>query len=232
MFLPERKHYEDILPNSHYLTIKYSFESSLGATENYRYKQTIIGKIMLQDETGQDLEEIGRIYADKLLLSTGMNNGWAPYTVFDTEQYLMDLGSVIWDFEEQDFVKPLLKFFEHGLIEPDVLYLHTIEILPAYRGMQIGEHAMKDADNNFEHGCGLIVTGCLPLQHTGWGAIDKEWQKKMRYHLFENGKRKAKERVIDYLKRTGFYYLPKVSKQHMFLCPMRRNPNFDYIELE
>lgn len=187
---------------------------------------------MLQDGAGKDGEEIGRLFADKLLLSTGMSHGWTPYTVFDTHQYLMDLGSVGWDFEAEDFYPVLLKFFAYDLIATDILYIHTIEILPEYRGMQIGEHAMKDAANNFEAGCSLIITACLPLQHTSWGRKDKEWRKKMRYDLFEKGKRKARVRLIQYLKRTGFYYLPKVSKQPMFLCPMRRNPNFDYIELE
>lgn len=76
----------------------------------------------------------------------------------------MDLGVVIWDFETNDFAEPLLKFFEHNLMEMNILYIHTIEILPEYRGMQIGEHTMKDAANNFEQGCSLIITDCLPLQ--------------------------------------------------------------------
>lgn len=232
MLLPERTHYEDALPHDRYLAIKYSLEFSLGGAENYRYKQSILGRIMLQDAEGNDLEEIGRLYIDKLLFGAGMNDGWDHYSIFDTEQYLMDLGTTIWDFEADDFKPALANFFEQDLIESDLLYLYTIEILPAYRGMQIGEHAMKDAANNFKQGCSLIVTDCLPLHHTGWGRKDKEWRKKMRYDLFEKGKRKAKQRVIQYLKCTGFYYLPKVSKQHMFMCPMRRNPNFDYIELE
>lgn len=232
MILSERKHYHGALDEDRYLMIKYVIESSLGVIENYRYRQKILGKIMLQDEQGKDLEEIGRLYADKLLFDIGVDEGWDHFSIFDTEQYLMDLGSVVWDFERNDFSLPLLKFFHHDLIDMDILYIHTIEILPGYRGMQIGEHAMKDAANNFEQGCSLVVTDCLPLQHTNWGKKDKEWRKKMRYDLLEKGKRKAKQQVIQYLKRTGFYYLPKVSKQYMFLCPARRNPNFDYIELE
>lgn len=232
MILPERKHYHDTLPEDKYLMIKYSIESSLFSRENYRYRQAIDGVIMLQDKHGEDLEEIGRRYADKLLFSVGMDEGWDHFSIFDTEQHLLELGEVIWDFEAGDFVEPLLNFFDHDLYEGDILYIHTIEILPEYRGMQIGEHAMKDTANNFEQGCSLIVTDCIPLQHTAWGKKDKEWREKMQYKLLEKGKRKAKQQVIQYLKRTGFYYLPKVSKQYMFLCPMRQNPNFDYIELE
>lgn len=187
---------------------------------------------MLQDEQGNDLEEIGRIYLDKLLFGAGMNNGWRQFEIFDTEQYILDMGECIWDFKKDRFNETLNKIFEYDLCETDVLYMHTVEVLPAYRGMQIGEHAMKDAANNFEQGCALIVTDCRPIQHVFWGKNDPEWHKKMKYKEFEKSKRKAKQKVIDYLKRTGFYYLPKVSKDHMFLCPARRNPNFDYIELE
>lgn len=158
--LPEGKHYGDILPGDHYLTIKYSFESSLGATENCRYKQSVLGRIPLQDEADNDLEEIGRFYLAPLLFGLGMNQGRDHFSNFDTEEYLMELGRAVWDFKADGFKKPLLEFFEHDLIESDVLFTHTVEILPAYRGMQIGEHAMKDAANNFEHGCSLIVTDC------------------------------------------------------------------------
>lgn len=144
----------------------------------------------------------------------------------------MDLSNVIWDYDANDFNMALNKFFEYDLIDSDVLFMHTLEILPDYRGMHIGMHVITDAANNFQTGCSLIVTDCLPLQHTNWIVKDKEWRKRMGYDLFGKGKRQAKQRVIQYLKRTGFYYLPKLSKDYMFLCPARRNPNFDYIELE
>lgn len=232
MIIPERKHYDDVLSLESGLSVKYTIHSSLCANENYRYRQVITAEIMLLDEQGDDVEVVGRIHADKLLFSEGMNNGWDHFSIFDTEQYLMDLGSVIWDFEAVEFSNHLNKAFEYDLVEMDVLYMHTIEVLPAFRGMQVGEHAMKDMANNFAQGCALIITDCFPIQHTSWMAGDKEWRKKMQYHLFEKGKRKAKQRLIQYLKRTGFYYLLKVSKDHMFLCPARRNPNFDYIELD
>lgn len=232
MLLPQRKHYHEVLGLEQGLAVTYSFESSLGSMENYRYKQSLLGRIMLQDEEGNDLEEVGRLHIDKLLFGQGMNNGWGRFEIFDTEQYLMDLGCLIWDFEASDFVEPLLQFFEYDLNETDVLYIHTFEVLPEHRGMQIGEHALRDAVNNLAQGCSLVVLDCAPIQYTNWGKVDKDWHKKMKYGFFEKGKRKAKERLVQYLKRTGFYYLPKVSKSHMFLCPDWRNPNFDYIELD
>jgi ribosomal protein S18 acetylase RimI-like enzyme len=219
------------LPDDRLLTIKYNFESLLYEAENYRYKQSTLGRIMLQDEQGNDLEEIGRLYIDKLLFGEGSNNDWGMFEIFDTEQYLMDLGCLIWDLEVNDYVEPLNKFFEYDIHQIDMLYVHTFEVLPAYRGMQIGEHALKDAYNNLSQGCGLMVVDCVPIQHTTWGAKDEEWHKKMRYELFEPDKEKAKDRLVQYLKRTGFYYLPEVSKDHMFLSTARRNNNFDYIEL-
>lgn len=83
-----------------------------------------------------------------------------------------------------------------------------------------------------EGGCSLIVTGYLSMQDTGWKTIDKAWRRKMKYGLFEKNKDKTKEKVVNYLKRTGFYYISEVSEDHMFLCPAVRNPNFDYIELD
>ncbi|HEX8314125.1 MAG TPA: hypothetical protein VF609_03995 [Flavisolibacter sp.] len=125
----DRLHYDDVLGLEKGLTIKYSFESSLGPTENYRYKQSIVGRIMLQNEQGKDLQEVGRLYLDRLLFSTGVNSGWDHFSIFDTEQYLLELGECIWNFEKQDYVEPLNKFFGDDLMEWDILYLHSLEVL-------------------------------------------------------------------------------------------------------
>ncbi|RYF85203.1 MAG: hypothetical protein EON98_07210 [Chitinophagaceae bacterium] len=232
MIEQNKPHFHDVLGMERNLTINYSFHSHLGPMDNYRYKQSVIGSIMLQDEKGNDLEEIGRVYLDKLLLGVAMNEGYDLFDVFDTEQYILEMGECVWDFEKNHFNRNLNRFFEGDMHESDILFIHTVEVLPAYRGMRIGETAMKDAANNFESGCGLIVVHCEPPQHLHWGHYDKEWHQKMRYELFEKDEKKAREKLIDYLKRVGFYYLPGVSEDHLFHCPARLNPNFDYIELD
>lgn len=104
MLLPEKKHYDTALTLEQILVVRYGLESSLGPVDNYRYKQSIIGSIVLLDDTDKSETEIGRIYIDRLLFAAGANGGWNQFEIFDTEQYLMDLGCLIWDFETDDFV--------------------------------------------------------------------------------------------------------------------------------
>lgn len=227
-----KPHFHDVLGIEKTITIDYSFSSPLGPIDNYRYKQSVLGSILLYDGATKTQEEIGRIYLDKLLLGLAMNNGYDFFDVFDTEQYILNMGECVWDFTNNEYNRGLNEFFEGDLHEKNILFIHTVEVLPNYRGMRIGEHAIKDAANNFESGCGLIVTHCEPPQHLTWGNWDEEWHKKMQYDQFEKNEKKAKKKLTSYLKQTGFYYVPGISDDHLFHCPARLNPNFDYIELE
>ena len=54
----------------------------------------------------------------------------------------------------------------------------------------------------------------------------------MKYRLMERNKKRQKQKLIGYLKRTGLFYFPKVSDNNMFLSPHHTIVHFDYIELE
>lgn len=226
--------YLDDLPFEEQISVSYSFTSQLGPIENNRWVQRITGEIRVEDETGKEVKIIGHIYAYKLLLVLARQNGWDEFSIFDTDYELMRIGELIYDFDKRDFKRSLHQYFKGEILEDDLLYIDTIEILPQYLGYQIGEHAIKDMTNNFEAGCSIIAVDCIPLQNTNWinQEDSKAFNAQMKYELFESDEVKAKQRLIQYLKRVGFYYIPEISEDHMFLNTHLRNPNFDYIELE
>ena len=86
-------------------SIYYSIVSALGVIENNRYRQRIIGEIWAENNEGEKVRQIGLIQADKMLIISGYQNEWPAFYVYDTKQYLIELGETIYNFEEQDFVK-------------------------------------------------------------------------------------------------------------------------------
>jgi hypothetical protein len=162
-----------------------------------------------------------------------MANGWSAFDIFDTEQYLIELGETIWDFDEQDFVEYLNEHYTWDIMERNILFITSIEIIAEYRELKIGEHVIKDFANNFLDGCGLLVVNTTPSQSRQdfEDRTNKEWTEQMRFDLFEKDEEAAKYKLIAYLKRVGFDYLPDFTEDYMFLNPCHQNVNFDYIEL-
>lgn len=127
---------------------EYKIGSSLGARENARYFQEIEGEVFLDDFTGTNKKLIGRLSGVKLLLGEGLNDGWDAYSIFDNQQQTLDLGTAIYDFEKQDWNEQLNDKYNYDLIEPNVLFIASIEILPEFQGHKIGTRFIKGVLNS------------------------------------------------------------------------------------
>ena len=71
----------------------------------------------------------------------------------------------------------------------DLLIVYGLEILPQYRGSEIGKYAIGDLYNIFTCGCGLMTTIIYPSQLktrvTCIGENDYEWYNYMEYKTME-----------------------------------------------
>jgi len=222
------KRFEDQEMN---LEIQYSFRSSLGSVENYRYCQEITGKILDTDEAGEPIAEVGSIHAYKLLIGLARNEGWEPEAVFDTENQLEKLGKKIYDFAKDDWHQAINDHFSDDAFESDVFFITQIEILPRYRGLDIGAHAIKDICNNFSESCSFVVLDCFPPQFLE-GRIEDESFEKMEYYKFTNDKETAYYKLLAYFQKIGFELIPGLSPTLMFLSTLHQNEKFDQIVLE
>lgn len=212
--------------------VTYRISSCLGIIEETRYDQNIFGDIIEVDGYGNKLNDIGQIKANKLLLGEAANNGCSIFSVVDMDPETLEMGEVVYDFQENDFVHSIRDFYD-DLWETDILILSRIEIYPEYRGMGIGKYFIKDMYNNFIQGCGLFVLKCFPLQAEA-GLYDRHKDRaiKMGYEGFEKDQSKAFKKLHSYYKSLGFENIPSIKKEYMFMNSKLKNKKFQGILLE
>ncbi len=221
--------YEDI-------DIRYTIQSSMAPSEGYRYRQQING-VMLYFNDAKDPEksiEIGKIEAHKLLLGEAANAGYSALAVFDAHHVILDIGETIYDFEKNDFSDAIYDHFE--VPSMDLLIVYGLEILPQYRGSEIGKYAIRDLYNNFISGCGLMTIIIYPSQLEtrvpGIGESDYEWYNDMGYKTMEADEEKSIYKLLGYYTSMGFKYIPEISEDLLFHTPAKINETFNKIKLD
>jgi hypothetical protein len=214
---------------------EYKICSSLGARENARYFQEIEGEVFLDDFTGINKKLIGRLSGIKLLLSEGLNDGWDAYSIFDNQQQTLDLGSVIYDFQNEDWNEQLNDKYNYDLIEPNVLFITSIEILPEYQGHKIGTRFIKDFITNFIQGCSIVAIDKEPFYiQTNFNKelIRDDFTEKMNYNAMDQDSEKITYKLLSYFLKIGFDYFPEFNEQFVFMCPALKNEKFSNIEFD
>jgi GNAT superfamily N-acetyltransferase len=214
--------------------IQYSIESSFAPSEASRYLQNINGTIYyspVMDDT-ENRVQIGIIKAAKLLLGEAGDNGYSGNAVFDSDALAMETGEAIYDFEKDDFSEAAYKHLTISFL--DLLIVSRMEILPQYRGNDIGKYAIKDLYNNFIGGCGLLALKYFPLQlERRMQERDlSKWTSDMQYASMEADEEKSKYKLLAYYTGMGFQYIPEISESLLFLTPAITNRRFDKIKLD
>jgi len=211
--------------------VNYSFRSSLGAMEDNRYRQKIIGDIIYVNDVGDKIGDIGKVSASKLLMDTGFEGGWDTFSICDVEQLSMDIGQIVYDFKKNDWNESLEKHFD--IIFPiNLLIFESIEIKTEFDYLDVDKYVVKDVYNNFIQGAGLYVLNC-------WGLVkgnlvngaDHQWKLNRSYSKLVKNRKSPLNKVISYYEKAGFQLIPELSFEFMFLCPDRGNKRFKKIEL-
>lgn len=210
--------------------ITYSIPSTLGEIEGNRYQQHIFGEAFLESETGERIKTIGKISGVKVLLGQARNDSKWSYDIFDTSQDLFEIGEIVYDFEKGDFSNALREHYDGDFFESSILILNNIEVLPEYRGIDIGAHLIRDFYNQFISQCAIFIT--IPEARQFNDRYKSFSDEEMMYERFELNPQAATERVRRYFQRLGFQIIPGLSDELMFINTALVNRVFDRIILE
>ena len=226
---------EDLYEKDHIdIKFKYEFESCIGEIEGSRYIQDIKAYIIKTDEYGNDEEIIGKGDIKLLLLEQAINDHYSVFEVFDTYEYTMRIGSMIYDFDNCEIKEDLQKklFGDDIMLNPNICIYERMTILPAYRGLGIGTKFVKDKYNFFSSACGLIVMQPYPLQLEAVAPSGRtdEFERNMNFEELEQDSKKAFKSLKDFYKRIG-YISVKDYKDLMFLVPDMRNIKLEAINM-
>ncbi len=213
--------------------VKYSFVSSLGETENYRYLQQIVGEAWTEDDDGNELAMIGKIEADKLLISRTYDDpNWDPFHVFDTNQYLLELGESLYDAEGDYWDKRIMDYYQYDVNGSDLLVLTVLDLLPEYRGLGIAAKVIKDLYNNFISGAGLLVAYPTPIQRLPERFVEqnKAYYDAMQVEAFTKDEEVISLKYINYFRNLGFDMIKGLNERISIVNPMKLRSAFMEIQ--
>lgn len=121
-------------------------------------------------------------------------------------QTMCDYAVALFDTKTGEIKESVDRVFE-GVMNPNVLILDTIELLPAHRGRRVGLLAAWHFIELFETGCGFVACEPFPMQY-GLVGEDVEWRARMGVDAFGGDKATARAKLVAYWSRLGFRAIP------------------------
>lgn len=215
-----------------FFEFRYSLSSGAGCFNAKRYLNEY--KVEIYTEPDEPLKPVlvGKAYFSVILISSIVNNGFSLLEVFDESAALMDFGEEIYDFSIEEFNEETEEYFRERTGH-DILFLENIEILPPFRGKNLGSRLIKDIYLRFTHGCCMFALKAFPIQCEGWEEnleykFQNDWQRKMGYGSMDRDFEKNSYKLYAYYQRLGFHNF--LGNEYFFLNPDLRNERMDAIE--
>ncbi|XYJ09450.1 hypothetical protein ACSUZJ_18955 [Telluria sp. B2] len=118
-----------------------------------------------------------------------MNAGASVFDIFDSTQEIYDYYVAIFDAATLDPSPELRHLFKDEVWPGNTLILDCLEILPEFRGYNLGLAVMRRLIDRSGAGAAVVAMKPFPLQHEYARAEEKvlEWQLKMKFdHLDQN----------------------------------------------
>ena len=196
--------------------------------------QNIFVDIVKTDDSGNDVQIIGKASIKIMLLSQALDDNFDIFQIFDSDSYTMRIGDEIYDFNNGDIKEDLQRklFGDDFMVNPNICIFERLTILPEYRGLGIATKFIKDNFFFFNTACGLIVMQPFPLQFEAENTIAKcsDFERQMEYDQMEKDEKKARKSLINFYKKVGFISV-KGYDNLMFLLPGFKNKKLDAIDL-
>ena len=118
-------------------------------------------------------------------------------------------------------------------MSPNMLILDRMEILPKYRRMGIGLHALRCLQRQFSTGCGIVVMKPFPLQFEQGGPEKNMHEPEfVRFGLgdFDRNQKRATAKLRAYYARLGFVRVPRtefmVADPYLPVPPLKLRSTF------
>lgn len=144
------------------------------------------------------------IYID---VCAAINAHASVFDIFDCTQGTYDYFSAIFDIETLGPSSALTHLFNEVVWPGNVLILDRLEILPEFRGHNLGLAVMRRLIERFGAGAGVVAIKPFPLQCELTGQEEDEWRQKMRLDDFEQNLPRATARLRRHYAELGFKFM-------------------------
>jgi len=172
--------------------------------DGYDLLHEFTGEIVRKPETDEII--VGKVRAERVDVGEAMNRRWSLMDAFDHSGETEEFYDPLFDPGTYDFREGLgLESFG------DVLIVHSIEIVPEYRGLNLGLLVMLQTIKTLSGGCAVVAIKPYPLQFSGNVNKDNEPE-------FDKGQKKLRA----YWQKFGFQ---RIGKTEYYYCdPTHRLP--------
>lgn len=126
------------------------------------------------------------------------------FDLFDQTQEAFECYELLFDPETGELSEPFLDQFGEAS-GVNILLLHRLEILPAFRSHRLGLRAINRALALFGHGCGYAVLKAMPLQFEAHDAAERaQWYAEMQLAGFASDEAASRSRLQAHYALLGF----------------------------
>jgi hypothetical protein len=165
------------------------------------------GRVVARGDGGRTL--IGKFRLYYVDIGSAFNDKVSVHDVFDTYAQTFEIYEALFEadsIEPRERVQRLLEYEVDGL---NVLILDRLEILPAFRGSQLGLAVMRAIIQRFSAGVGLVAIKPFPLQfeHEPTDQGEREWRAELGLADLPRVQRVATAKLCAYYKKLGFLRL-------------------------
>ena len=182
---------------------------SIADSYDDNYVRRHAGPISLVDVETEKRTEIGEIELFYIDGTRALDNGLNIVDVCDS------VGQEVYEYATAVYVDGVLDTEIVGeTFSNDVLALHTIAILPEFRGREYGLRVTKKIVETVGNQCGAVVLRPSPMQFLSVRAANVEWMERLKMEEFDRDQDTAAKRLVTYWQKLN---LGKTRDPSMFL---------------
>jgi len=217
-------------PENCAIDFHYSFVSGIGPWDELHFVKAHQMRIEAFDIYTEEHMEIGKVEFLIIYLEQLVESAFHAYHVFDAySEYLFEHMSKIFDGDNGMFTDEILDHYGGQIPRYNICLIHEIQILPKFRGRNIGAQAIKDLVFHYGAGCGLIVAQPYPMQFESKERIEEN--KPLELEQFTDDEEMAGYKLYAYYQRVGFQPIQGIDDL-LFYNTSFRNDKLDELDLD
>lgn len=166
--------------------------------------QEICGKVLRRINHSERHEIAGRFriyYAD---FELGWNHNVAAREILDTYQDTFNYADAVLNSDETPFSRRLNNLLGNEIENFNFLILDRVELLPRYRGHEVGLLVLRSLIERFGAGAGVVGMKPFPLQLERKDATVSRWRRGLRLEQFPSDSEISTRKLRNYYRRLGF----------------------------
>jgi len=196
-----------MLINGYYIHLRFhGGEAALEYNDPSHYKYVTEGMVVGIDETDQTVE-VGRFRLSHIDVWAAINAGTSVFDIFDCAQETFDYYSAIFDIETEDPSAELIHLFKGEVWPGNVLILDRLELLPEFRGHNLGLIVMRRLIERFGAGTSITAIKPFPLQQEYTDVQTNEWRQKMKFDQLDKNLSRATAKLKRHYAKLGFKFM-------------------------